>query len=90
MTQWTTRILAEYVRDTAAGTPDAAVARTAANVLIDLIACAAAGYASPAARSARQYRSAPLCRGTDGAVVHRRQTPPRRGRHGQQHRRQRP
>jgi 2-methylcitrate dehydratase PrpD len=53
MTRWTTRILAEYVRDTAAGTPDAAVARTAANVLIDLIGCAAAGYPSPAARSAR-------------------------------------
>ena len=53
MTQWTTRILAEYVRDTAAGTPDAAVARAAANVLIDLIGCAAAGYPSPAARSAR-------------------------------------
>ena len=53
MTQWTTRILAEYVRDTAAGTPDAAVVRAAANVLIDLIGCAAAGYPSPAARSAR-------------------------------------
>ena len=53
MTQWTTRILAEYVRDTAAGTPDAAVARAAANVLIDLIGCAAAGYPSPAARAAR-------------------------------------
>jgi 2-methylcitrate dehydratase PrpD len=53
MTQWTTRILAEYVRDTAAGTPDAAVARAAANVLIDLIGCAAAGYFSPAARATR-------------------------------------
>ena len=53
MTQWTTRILAEYVRDTAAGTPDAAVARAAANVLIDLIGCAAAGYHSPAAQAAR-------------------------------------
>ena len=42
MTQWTTRILAEYVRDTTAGSPDAAVARAAANVLIDLIGCAAA------------------------------------------------
>lgn len=53
MSQWTTRILAEYVRDTAAGTPDAAVVRAAANILVDLIGCAAAGYPSPAARSAR-------------------------------------
>jgi 2-methylcitrate dehydratase PrpD len=53
MTQWTTRILAEYVRDTAAGAPDAAVARAAANVLIDLIGCAAAGYPTPAAQAAR-------------------------------------
>jgi 2-methylcitrate dehydratase PrpD len=53
MTQWTTRILAEYVRDTAADTPDTTVARAAANVLIDLLGCAAAGYSSPAARSTR-------------------------------------
>ncbi|MFZ0614681.1 MAG: MmgE/PrpD family protein, partial [Desulfobacterales bacterium] len=54
MTKWTTRILAEYVCDTAAGTPDAAVARAAGNVLVDLIGCAAAGYSSPAARAARE------------------------------------
>ena len=30
MTQWTTRILAEYYRDTAAGTQDAADAQAAA------------------------------------------------------------
>jgi 2-methylcitrate dehydratase PrpD len=53
MTQWTTRILAEYVRDMAAGTPDAAIASATANVLIDLFGCAAAGYFSPAARATR-------------------------------------
>jgi 2-methylcitrate dehydratase PrpD len=54
MTQWTTRILAEYVCDTVAGTTDAAVFRAAANVLIDLIGCAAAGYTTPAARATRR------------------------------------
>lgn len=54
MTRWTTRILAEYVCDTAAGTPEAAVTRAAGNALVDLIGCAAAGYSSPAARAARE------------------------------------
>jgi 2-methylcitrate dehydratase PrpD len=53
MNRWTTPILAEYVRDMAAGTPPAANGHAAGNVLIDLIGCAAAGYASPAARATR-------------------------------------
>ncbi len=54
MTTHTTRILAEYVCDTAATAPDATIARAAGNALVDLIGCAAAGYASPAARAARE------------------------------------
>lgn len=53
MNHWTTRILAEYVRDTAAGTLSTDGAQAAGNVLIDLIGCAAVGFSSPAARAAR-------------------------------------
>ncbi len=53
MNQWTTRLLAEYVDDTALGMPCSAVTRAAGNVLLDLIGCAAAGYASPAASAVR-------------------------------------
>jgi 2-methylcitrate dehydratase PrpD len=53
MNQWTTRLLADYVRDTAADKPGVAGVRAAGSVLIDLIGCAAAGFLSPAARAVR-------------------------------------
>ncbi len=46
--------MADYVGDLAQTKPDAAVAGAAANVLIDLIGCAAGGFDSPAARAMRQ------------------------------------
>ncbi|MCB2147477.1 MAG: MmgE/PrpD family protein [Deltaproteobacteria bacterium] len=53
MNRWTTRILAEYVRDMGASAPCTASVRAAGNVLIDLIGCAAAGYPSPSSKAAR-------------------------------------
>ena len=54
MRKWTTRILADYVGDIAHTRLDTAVAGAAANVLIDLIGCAAGGFDSAAARATRQ------------------------------------
>ena len=54
MNRWTTRILAEYVHDMAASAPCTATARSAGNVLIDLIGCAAAGHTSPASKASRK------------------------------------
>ena len=53
MNRWTTRMLAEYVCDTAVSAPCNAASRAAGNVLIDLIGCAAAGHTSPASKAAR-------------------------------------
>jgi 2-methylcitrate dehydratase PrpD len=52
--RWTTRILAEYTHELSAAVPDAALCKSAGDVLIDLIGCAAAGYAAPAAQAARE------------------------------------
>jgi 2-methylcitrate dehydratase PrpD len=54
MSKWTTRILADYVGDMAQTRLAPAVAGAAANVLIDLIGCAAGGFDSAAARAMRQ------------------------------------
>lgn len=54
MSKWTTGILADYVGDIAQTRLDTAVARAAANALIDLIGCAAAGFDSAAALAMRQ------------------------------------
>jgi 2-methylcitrate dehydratase PrpD len=54
MSKWTTGILADYVGDMAQTRLDSAVAGAAANVLIDLIGCAAGGFDSAAARATRQ------------------------------------
>jgi 2-methylcitrate dehydratase PrpD len=54
MSKWTTGILADYVGDMAQTRLDNAVAGAAANVLIDLIGCAAGGFDSAAARATRQ------------------------------------
>ncbi len=54
MRKWTTHILADYVADLAQTRPDTALRGAAANVLIDLIGCAAGGFDSPAARAMRQ------------------------------------
>ncbi len=54
MSKWTTRILADYVGDMAQTRPAVAVDGAAANVLIDLIGCAAGGFDSAAARTMRQ------------------------------------
>ncbi len=54
MSKWTTKILADYVGDMAQTRLDTAVAGAAANVLIDLIGCAAGGFDSAAARATRQ------------------------------------
>jgi 2-methylcitrate dehydratase PrpD len=54
MSKWTTGILADYVGDMAQTRLDTAVAEAAANVLIDLIGCAAGGFNSAAARATRQ------------------------------------
>ena len=54
MTKWTTRILAEYVCDMAQTKPDTRLAGAVANVLVDLIGCAAGGFGSEAARAMRQ------------------------------------
>jgi len=54
MSKWTTGILADYVGDMAQTRSDDAVARAAANALIDLIGCAAGGFDSAAAQAMRQ------------------------------------
>jgi 2-methylcitrate dehydratase PrpD len=54
MSKWTTGILADYVGDMAQTRLDAAIAGAAANVLIDLIGCAAGGFDSAAAEATRQ------------------------------------
>jgi 2-methylcitrate dehydratase PrpD len=81
MSKWTTEILADYVGDMAQTRPDNTVAGAAANVLIDLIGSAAAGFDSAAARATRQtveqlYADGPAviwfgsaCRRAEGAAV---------------------
>jgi 2-methylcitrate dehydratase PrpD len=54
MSKWTTGILADYVGDMTQTRLDTAIVGATANVLIDLIGCAAGGFDSAAARATRQ------------------------------------